>query len=144
VLTAACGGGGGQATRASWIRSADAICASYGPKIAALGPMPVGRAAIARHLRANLALTQPELHAVEALPRPTGTDGAAIAATLAARERAVAALARAAAIAGRGGDPTAELQKAAGFVQDARTAAASLGLRVCGAPSAPTAVGTPS
>jgi hypothetical protein len=143
ALAAACGGSSGP-TRAGWIKAADAICAKYGPKVAALGPTPSSPpSAVAQHLRASLALTAPELRAVEALPRPGGADGTAIAATLAARDRAVAALKAAASAAERGEDAGAALAVARGYVKAARQAAVALGMHVCGTP-APASAGSPS
>ncbi len=134
LVVASCGGSSGT-TRQDWVKAADAICARYGPRIAALGPMPTGNRAIAAHLRANLALTRPELAEVAALPRPDGADATAIKATVAARDRALRALAAAAAAARRGSDPSLQLARAGTFAKQARAAAADLGLKVCGVPS---------
>ena len=136
-------GGDAATTRQDWVRAADAVCARYGPRIAALGPMPTGNAAIAAHLRANLALTRPELDQVTALPRPGGADGDAIAATIASRRAALAALTEAAAVAGAGRDPAALLARARTLVQAARAAATALGMTVCGGAPPPSS-DTPS
>jgi hypothetical protein len=131
ALATACGQA--TATRAGWLRAADAICARYGPKVAALPAPGPGIDGIDGHLRASLALTRPELDEVAALPVPVGASGDAIRAAVAARRKALDAIIAAEAAARVGVDPMPALRRAAPLGEAARRAAVAAGLRVCGA-----------
>jgi hypothetical protein len=115
------------AERATWIASADAICARYGPRLAALPATSVPA-----HLAAVLALALPEIEEVARLPVPAGDDGAAIHAVVTAREDALAALTTAAGEALHGADPTATLQRERVLADHASALATALGMHVCG------------
>ena len=134
LVIAGCGGGPAT-TRAGWVAAADAVCSRYGPGIAALGSNPIPLPQLAAHLRANLALTRPELAEVEALPRPGGADGAAIAATIETRRKALDAIAAAERLAVIGIDPASDLAQAHAYAAAAKEQAQALGMTVCSAPA---------
>ncbi len=129
LLATGCGVGDGSSSAATarWIAGADAICARYGARVAAI---PAGVPAV--RLPALLAVALPEVAEVARLPVPDGADATAIRAVISARADAVAAITKAAGEALRGTDPTATLRRTKALSDHANALATTLGMHVCG------------